>query len=76
MKLININRKSSNPIYKQIIESIENAIVTKKLFRNDKLPSVNKICIEHTISRDTVFMAYEDLKKEELYILFLQKDIM
>lgn len=63
MKLTNINKERAIPIYKQIIESIENSIVAKKLFRNDKLPSVNKICIEHQISRDTVFMAYEDLKK-------------
>lgn len=64
MKIINIDRQISIPVYKQIVESIETAIMEKRLFRNDKLPSVNKICIEYEISRDTVFMAYEVLKKK------------
>lgn len=64
MKIININRQLVTPLYKQIAESIETAIIVKRLFRNDKLPSVNKICMEYNISRDTVFMAYESLKKK------------
>lgn len=64
MKLITIDKESTTPIYKQIIGSIEDAIILKKLFRNDKLPSVKKICIEHQISRDTVLMAYSILKKK------------
>ncbi|WP_312400141.1 GntR family transcriptional regulator [Chryseobacterium sp.] len=64
MKLIIINRESTIPIYKQIIGCIEDAIIQKKLFRNDKLPSIKKVCLEHQISRDTVLMAYDVLKKK------------
>lgn len=64
MKLININKESLIPIYQQIIESVEDAISSKRLFRNDKLPSVNKVCLEHHISRDTVLLAYEKLKQK------------
>ncbi|ASW74784.1 transcriptional regulator [Chryseobacterium piperi] len=64
MKIITINKESTVPIYKQIVGSIEEAIITKKLFRNDRLPSVKKICIEHQISRDTVLVAYSLLKQK------------
>ncbi|MEN2435531.1 GntR family transcriptional regulator [Weeksellaceae bacterium A-14] len=64
MKLIHIDKESAVPIYRQITESIEEAILNRKLFRNDRLPSVNKICMEHQISRDTVFLAYERLKQK------------
>src|SRR5690606_9702165 len=33
------------------------------LQRDEKLPSVNKICLAHSLSRDTVLLAYEELKK-------------
>ncbi len=64
MKFIHIDKESSVAFYQQIMSSIEKAIIEKKLLRNDKLPSVNKICIEHKISRDTVLLAYEKLKKK------------
>lgn len=64
MKLIYIDKESLKPIYQQIVESIEDAISSKRLFRNDRLPSVNKICLEHNVSRDTVFLAYEKLKQK------------
>ena len=50
------------PIYKQIVAEIEKAILNKKLFKNERLPSVNKVCLENNISRDTVLLAYEELK--------------
>lgn len=64
LKLITIDKESNLPIYKQIIACIEQAIISKRLFRNDRLPSVNKVCIEHQISRDTVLLAYDQLKKK------------
>ncbi|AZA81002.1 transcriptional regulator [Chryseobacterium lactis] len=64
MKLVIIDKESNTPIYKQIIECIEQAIISKRLFRNDRLPSVNKICMENQVSRDTVLLAYDVLKKK------------
>ncbi|MEC4050039.1 GntR family transcriptional regulator [Flavobacterium sp. SUN046] len=63
MKLLQIENSSTVPKYKQIVLSIEMAIADERLFRNDKLPSVNKISLEFSISRDTVLLAYEELKK-------------
>ncbi|MXN92109.1 GntR family transcriptional regulator [Flavobacterium sp. Sd200] len=63
MKLITIDPLKSLPKYKQIILSIETAIAEKRLKRGDHLPSVNKIALEFSLSRDTVLLAYDELKK-------------
>ena len=63
MKIINIDSRKSLPKYKQIILSIETAIAEKRLKRGDHLPSINKIALEFSLSRDTVLLAYEELKK-------------
>lgn len=70
MKIITINNQSAQPKYKQIVLSIEMAIAEKRLKREDKLPSVNKVSLEFSISRDTVLLAYEELKNEALFTLF------
>ena len=63
MKFIKISEDNNFPKYQQIINSVEKAIANQLLKKNDKLPSINKICLEFKISRDTVLYAYEELKK-------------
>ncbi len=63
MKIITIQNNLGIPKYKQIIYSIEKAIEVQNLKIKERLPSINKICLEFTISRDTVLQAYEELKK-------------
>ena len=63
MKVISILKNRGLPIYKQIIFSIEKAIEEKRMKINDKLPSINKVCLEFLLSRDTVLLAYDELKK-------------
>ncbi|RTZ02534.1 GntR family transcriptional regulator [Flavobacterium sp. RSP49] len=63
MKIISIQNNLGVPKYKQIIFSLEKAIEHEKLRKGDKLPSVNKVCLEFSLSRDTVLQAYEELKK-------------
>ncbi|MGQ2982923.1 GntR family transcriptional regulator [Flavobacterium sp.] len=63
MKIISLDTRSSLPKYKQIILSVETAIAEKRLNRGDRLPSVNKIALEFSLSRDTVLQAYDELKK-------------
>ena len=63
MKIIYIHNNLGIPKYKQIIHSIEKAINEKKLAKGDRLPSVNKVCLEFSLSRDTVLLGYEELKK-------------
>lgn len=63
MKIISIQNNLGIPKYRQIIGSIEKAIEESRLQRGVKLPSVNKISMEFSLSRDTVLLAYEELKK-------------
>ncbi|WP_281636593.1 GntR family transcriptional regulator [Flavobacterium marginilacus] len=63
MKIISIQDNLGIPKYKQIIQSIEKAIDEEKLVKGDRLPSVNKVCLAFSLSRDTVLLGYDDLKK-------------
>ncbi len=48
--------------FQQLIDSINDAISRELLKAGDILPSVNQICKESSLSRDTVFKAYSELK--------------
>lgn len=73
MKIITVDTASTLPKYKQIVLSIEMAIAEKRLNKNDKLPSVNKVSLEFAISRDTVLLAYDELKKRGIIYAILGK---
>ena len=62
MNLISINENSEIPLYKQIILSIENALLEGRIKKGDKLPSINSIRNRFSISRDTVLLSYNELK--------------
>lgn len=62
MKIIKITENSGIPKYKQIVGSIEDAIVKRMLKKGDKLPSLNSIKHQHALSRDTVLTAFNELK--------------
>jgi len=62
MQIILIKENVGIPKYRQIVNSIENAIKDGIFVKGSKLPSVNSICKKHGISRDTVFVAYNQLK--------------
>ena len=73
MKLITIDKNSNLPKYRQIVLSIEVAIAENRLKRNDKLPSVNKVSLAFSVSRDTVLGAYDELKKRGIIYAILGK---
>ncbi len=73
MKIISIQNKLGIPKYKQIIHSVEKAISEGHLKKDEKLPSVNKVCLAFSISRDTVLLAYEELKKRGIIYAILGK---
>ncbi|MBU2952015.1 GntR family transcriptional regulator [Tamlana agarivorans] len=60
--MIQIKKNTGIPIYKQIIHAIEAAIAQGVLKKGDQLLSINNIKSTHKLSRDTVLMAYNDLK--------------
>jgi DNA-binding transcriptional regulator YhcF (GntR family) len=73
MKIISIESNLGIPKYKQIISSIEKTIEEGYLKKDEKLPSINKVCLEFSLSRDTVLQAYEELKKRGIIYAILGK---
>lgn len=61
-----INHDSDIPKYQQLVNGINNAIAENILQKGDLLPSVNAICKENQLSRDTVFKAYSILKDQKV----------
>jgi len=63
-RIFTIDESLAVPKYRQIINSIYSSIEAGLLKKNDKLPSVNSICAEFSLSRDTVLMAFNELKSK------------
>jgi len=62
VKYIQIDDSLGVPKYRQIINSIYTAISIGELKLGDKIPSLNQICTEFELSRDTVMVAFNELK--------------
>ena len=62
MGIVSVKDKSNAPKYKQIVNSIEEAILSGALKKGDKLPSLNDVKDKFSLSRDTVIMAFNELK--------------
>ncbi|MBE9469604.1 MAG: GntR family transcriptional regulator [Bacteroidetes bacterium] len=62
IKFFNVSNESKAPKYKQIIQSLIDAIEKKELKKGDKLPSINDIRQKCMLSRDTVLVAFNELK--------------
>ncbi|MDP3914631.1 MAG: GntR family transcriptional regulator [Bacteroidota bacterium] len=57
-----INPQSNLLKFQQLMDSVNEAISRNLLQVGDTLPSVNQLCKESSLSRDTVFKAYAELK--------------
>ena len=58
----NINPASTQLKFQQLVDAVIEAINRNLLEIGDVLPSVNQLCKESKLSRDTVFKAYAELK--------------
>ena len=63
-RLFEIDSGASTPKYRQIIDGVVTAIEQKELSRGDTLPSVNKMCRDFSLARETVIKAYTELKSQ------------
>jgi len=61
-EFINIDHGSKMPKYRQIIDSIHQALQNKQLKAGQKIPSINEIANQYDLSRDTVLAAFNDLQ--------------
>jgi GntR family transcriptional regulator len=64
--LININSRSSKPIYEQIIDEIKEKILIGVLQPGDKLPSVRELSSIITANPNTVSKAYMELERQKI----------
>lgn len=62
MGLISVKENLGIPKYRQIVSSIEKALVDGALKKGDKLPSISSIRNRFSLSRDTVLKAFSELK--------------
>jgi DNA-binding transcriptional regulator YhcF (GntR family) len=60
--IISIDGTRSQPIYRQIINSIHQALSDGRLRNGDLLPSVNYIAAECSVARGSIFKAYNELR--------------
>ena len=65
---IHIDHASMTPKYKQIIESIHEALENKILKAGQKIPSINEITQQYDLSRDTVLTAFGDLQSRGVIV--------
>lgn len=62
--LFHVDNGFKTPLYKQLINNVLSNIKNNNLVIGDKLPSINSICKEFQLSRDTVIKAYDFLKEK------------
>lgn len=67
-EIIKIDRNIGIPKYKQIINSIYNAIESELFVKGDKIDSINSICNKFSLSRDTVLVAFNELKAKGILV--------
>lgn len=60
--LMTLNRKSTTPIFAQIINQITDAIEGGTLAKGDQIPSIQQLCAKFELAPGTVTKAYEDLR--------------
>lgn len=65
---LRIDSKSDVPKFQQIVDGICHAVHTKALSPGRSLPSVNEMRAKHSLSRDTVVKAYDDLKRRGVVV--------
>lgn len=61
---IHIDHSSNIPLYKQVIQEIKAHITNKSLKEGDILPSMNQLCENLQVSKETVKKAYDILRSE------------
>jgi GntR family transcriptional regulator len=57
-----INPKSGIPVYRQVIQQIEYAILSGRMNPGDKLPTIRALAIELRINPNTIAKAYGELE--------------
>ena len=62
--MIQLDYKSSKPIYEQIVEQMKFDVMKQYLNPGDAIPSVRKLALELKITPGTVSKAYQELERQ------------
>ena len=62
--MIQLDYKSSKPIYEQIVEQMKFNVMKRYLNPGDAIPSVRKLALELKITPGTVAKAYQELERQ------------
>lgn len=65
-RLINIDNKSSVPIYQQIVDEIKEQVIKGILQGGDKLPSVREMASIIIANPNTISRAYSELERQNV----------
>lgn len=63
-----LNKKSTTPIFAQIINGITEAIDNGKLQKGEQIPSIQQLCAKFHVAPGTITKAYEDLKERGIIL--------
>ena len=64
--MINIDARSSKPIFEQVVDKIKENIMIGGLSPGDKMPSIRELSKMLTINPNTVSKAYAELERQKL----------
>ncbi|QUI24435.1 GntR family transcriptional regulator [Vallitalea pronyensis] len=64
--MINVDPRSSTPIYEQIINEVKTSILKGMLVPGDKLPSVRQLSKNLIVNPNTVSKAYMELERQKV----------
>ncbi len=64
--MINIDARSSKPIFEQVVDKIKENIMMGGLSPGDKMPSIRELSKMLTINPNTVSKAYAELERQKL----------
>ncbi len=66
--MLDIDFKSDNPIYQQVVEQVRAAVFKGALSPGDRLPAVRKLATKLTINPNTIQKAYQELERQGVIV--------
>lgn len=64
--MVQLDYKSSKPIYEQIVEQVKFNVMKQYLKPGDIIPSVRKLALELKVTPGTVAKAYQELERQQI----------
>ena len=61
-----MNYTTSVPIYLQVVDSIKEKIITRRIKPGEKLPSGRDLALQYTINPNTAARVYQTLEQEQV----------